>query len=271
MSHIIDLQWPQEGVALLTFSDPKRQNQLCWAAADELGETLARCREEGARVVVLASALEGHWLGHAWLQDLLDGVDGKPQTGTGAGFFTAPQELAHSAMISIAAVTGDTAGGGAEIGWSCDIRIAEEQARFSQPEINVGLTTGIGGASRLARLIGRGPATEMVVTGRPQTARRLFELGAVAQVVPRGQGLAAALALAGAIAKKSPEALAGFKRMFAANDAAQLQEELRHEQEVFQSVVATDSALREMRRVQAAYDAGATTAEISDYDRWLND
>jgi len=271
VTYSINLEWPDEGIALVSFSDPVRQNQLCWAAADELGETLVQCREAGARVVVLASGLAGHWLGHAWLQDLLNGVDGKAQTGTGIGFFSAPQELAHSNMISIAAVTGDTAGGGAEIGWSCDIRIAEEQARFSQPEINVGLTTGIGGASRLARLIGRGPATEIVLTGRPQTAQRLYELGAVAKVVQPGQGLAAALAMARDIAQKSPEALAGFKKMFAANDEAQLSEELRHEQAVFQSVVVTERAARDMRRVQAAYDEGATTAHISDYARWLDD
>lgn len=263
MSHRIEVEWPAEGVALLTFADPARQNQLCWAAADELGETLAQCREAGARVVVLASGLPGHWLGHAWLQDLIDGVDGKPQTGTGIGFFSAPQELAHGGMVSIAAVTGDTAGGGAEIGWACDIRIAEEQATFSQPEINVGLTTGIGGVSRLARLVGRGPMTEMVLTGRPLSAQRAFALGAVARVVPRGEGLACALELAREIAQKSPEALAGFKRMFAANDEAQLKEELRFEQEVFQSVVTTQRAQDGMRAAQQAYDKGASTADLA--------
>jgi enoyl-CoA hydratase/carnithine racemase len=263
VSYRIDVDWPAEGVALLTFADPARQNQVCWAAADELGEKLSRCREAGARVAVLASDLPGHWLGHAWLQDLLDGVDGKPQTGTGMGFFTAPRELAHGGMVSIAAVTGDTAGGGAEIGWACDIRIAEEQATFSQPEINVGLTTGIGGASRLARLIGRGPMTGMVLTGRPMSAQRAFELGAVARVVPTGEGLAAALDLAREIAQKSPEALAGFKRMFAAADEAQLEGELRFEQEVFQSVVATQRARDDMRAAQQAYNGGATTADLA--------
>lgn len=262
-SHSIEVEWPAEGVALLTFTDEARNNQLCWAAADELGERLAQCREDGARVVVIASGLPGYWLGHAWLQDLLDGVDGKPQTGTGVGFFTAPQELAHSNMVSIAAVSGDTAGGGAEIGWACDIRVAEQQATFCQPEINVGLTTGIGGASRLARLIGRGPASEMVLTGRPMSAARACELGAVAQVVDTGQGVAAALELAREIARKSPEALGGFKRMFAANDEAQLKDELRFEQEVFQSVVVTPRAQEEMRAAQQAYNNGATTADLA--------
>ena len=89
--------FPQPGdtVAVLAFRDPVRRNQICWAAIDALGEQLRQCRESGARVVVLASGLEGHWLEHAWLQDLLNGVQGLEQTGTGAGWFSVLQELAH--------------------------------------------------------------------------------------------------------------------------------------------------------------------------------
>jgi enoyl-CoA hydratase/carnithine racemase len=268
MTYSIEADWIDDAVVVLTFSDPGRANQLCWAAIDEMGERLRACRESGARVVVVASGLAGHWLEHAWLQDLSAGLEGLEPTGTGEGWFNAPQELCHEGVISIAAISGDCSGGGAELGWACDIRIAESQARFCQPEVNMGLTTGIGGCSRLSRLAGRTTATEMVLTGRPMSARRLYELGAISRVVATGQALPASLELARDLAGKSPEAIAGLKRILATNDQATLAEELRHEQEVFQSVVVSGNARDGIRRVQAAYDSGASTAEVNRYQSW---
>ena len=254
MTHSLAVDWTGDKIAVLTFSDPQRDNQICWAAVDDIAHQLRQCREQGARVVVLASGLAGHWLEHAWLQDLSNGIQGLQQTGSGAGWFSAMDELTHESVISIAAIAGDSSGGGAELGWACDLRIAEIQARFSQPEINMGLTTGIGGCSRLARLAGRGAATEMVLTGKPQSAQRLYELGAINRVVAAGQSLQAALEMAADLAQKSPLALAGLKRILANNDNAALGTALRYEQEVFQSVVVSDDAIAGMQRVQSAYD-----------------
>ncbi len=257
MSHSISITWTGNRIAVLTFSDPPRANQLCWAAIDAMAEQLKHCRESGARVVILASGLAGHWLEHAWLRDLCNGIEGLEQTGTGAGWFSAMEELSHEDVISIAAISGNSSGGGAELGWACDLRIAETQASFSQPEINMGLTTGIGGSSRLARLAGRATATEMVLTGRPLGAQRLYDLGAINQVVPTGQALQVALGLAKELAEKSPTASAGLKRILAKNAEVALREALRYEQEVFQSVVVTDPALSSMLKVQSAYDDDA--------------
>jgi len=255
MNYTIDVQRIGENIAVLTFTDNLRVNQLCWAAIDAMAEQLGRCRDSGARVVILASGLTGHWLEHAWLRDLSNGVEGLEQTGTGAGWFSALDELSHEDVISIAAISGDCSGGGAELGWACDLRIAETQARFSQPEVNMGLTTGIGGSSRLARLAGRATAAEMVLTGSPMSAQRLYELGAINRLVPTGQALQVALELAKELAEKSPTASAGLKRILAKNDDAPLREALRHEQEVFQSVVSTDQARAAMRAAQAMYDS----------------
>jgi len=257
MSHSISVDWIGDRIAVVTFSDPARANQLCWAAIDALADQLSRCRESGARVVILASGLAGHWLEHAWLRDLSNGVEGLEQTGTGAGWFSALEELSHEDVISIAAISGSSSGGGAELGWACDLRIAEVQVNFSQPEITMGLTTGIGGSSRLARLAGRATATEMVLTGQPLGAQRLYDLGAINRVVTAGQALPLALELAKDLAERSPAASAGLKRILAKNDDAPLREALRHEQEVFQSVVITDQALAGMRKAQSAYDGGS--------------
>ena len=254
MSHSIEVDWPNERIAVVTFADPARNNQICWAAIDALGNQLKECREAGARVVILASGLAGHWLEHAWLQDLINGVQGLEQTGTGMGWFNTLEELAHEGIISIAAISGDCSGGGAELGWGCDIRVAESQACFSQPEINMGITTGIGGSSRLAKLAGRATATEMVLTGTPMRAQRLCDLGAINKVVSAGQALTSALEWAVVLADKSPTAVAGLKQILAASDDASLSEAMRHEQQVFQSVVVTEQALAGMQKVQSGYD-----------------
>jgi len=256
VSHTVAVEWPRDAVALVTFSDPERDNRLCWAAVDELGARLAGCRESGARVVVLASGLAGHWLQHAWLPDLCAGLEGGELTGTGAGWFDCQAELSHPDVVSIAAIAGDSSGGGAELGWACDLRIAEPGCMFSQPEVSMGLTTGIGGCSRLLRLAGRGPATDMVLTGDPVSARRLFELGAVSRLAGEGEALAAALDLAERVAARSPAALAGLKRILADCGDSPLAEALAGEQAVFQSVATGERALAEMKRVQAAYESG---------------
>jgi enoyl-CoA hydratase/carnithine racemase len=268
VSHRIDVAWHSDAIAVLTFYDAARGNQLCWAAVDELATSLRRCREEGARVLILASSLAGHWLEHAWLQDLMSGIDGGEQTGTGSGWFHAQEELTREEVVSIAAISGDCSGGGAELGWACDLRVAEEQARFSQPESALGLTTGIGGCSRLAHLAGRAVAADMVLTGRPLSAARLYALGALSRVVAKGEALPAALHLARQFAAKSPEALAGLKRILAGTEQRSLPDALVYEQQVFQSVVFTARARTAMRDAQERYDAGATTAEVAGYDEW---
>jgi enoyl-CoA hydratase/carnithine racemase len=253
MSYSIDARW-HDSVAVVTFSDPARGNQICWAAVDELGDTLKTCRESGAKVLVLASGLQGHWLEHAWLQDLLHGVRREKQTGGGAGWFVVQEELAHEGVVSIAAISGNASGGGAELGWACDIRVAELQAQFRQPEVDMGLTTGIGGCSRLARLAGRATAADMVLTGSPVTAQRLHDLGAISRLVPEGRAMDSALELARELAGKSPAALAGLKRILAQVTDMPLAEALQHEQTVFQSVVTTDEAVSGMQAVQSGYD-----------------
>lgn len=258
MSHTVEVSWHGTRVAQVSFSDPARENQICWAAVDELAESLHTCRRQGARVVVLASNLGGHWLEHAWLQDLSNGLEGESQTGAGTGWFSVLQELSQEPLITIAAISGNSSGGGAEIGWACDLRIAEVQAQFSQPEINLGLTTGIGGCSRLARLAGRGIAAEMVLTGRPMSAQRLYELGAINRVVASGESVGCALALGQELACKSWGALQGLKSILAASDRLPLDKAMENEQEIFQAVAVTDEARSAIKAAQQQYDRGVS-------------
>lgn len=252
-------------VNTLFFSDSDRQNQLCWAAVDQLADSLQAAREAGGRVVILASTLAEHWFEHAWLGDLIAGLEGRETTGEGDGWFRALKELSHEAVVSIAAINGDSSGGGAELGWACDFRIAERQARFAQIEVNAGLTTGIGGCSRLSRLVGITAATEMVLTGDAVTADRMYTLGALTRVVEEGTSLACAQELAERIAGHSAEALQGLKKTLRGAQNLPLDQALVHEQETFQQVVVGETALAAMKRCQQAYDAGESIAQVHGY------
>ena len=109
-------------------------------------------RENGSNIFILASGLNDHWFEHAWLEDILAIYEGRETRSW--SFLVSFNERDYSDIISIACINGRASGGGAEIGWACDFRIAEEGVKFCQPEIDLNLTTGLGGTSRVARLIG---------------------------------------------------------------------------------------------------------------------
>ena len=125
---------------------------------------------------------------------------GLPTTGDGASWFRAMDELSRTSVVSIASISGDTSGGGCELGWACDLRIAEEQVLFSQPEVGIGVGTGLGGTSRLRHLIGRTATAEVVLLGQQVNAERMYELGGLNRVVPTGTSLALAIEWAVSIA-----------------------------------------------------------------------
>lgn len=119
----------------------------------------------------------------------------------------------------IAAVNGFALGGGCELAMSCDIRLAAENAVFGQPEVGLGITPGFGGTQRLARLVGAGAAKEMIFTARNIKAERAYAIGLVNAVYPAEELMAAALKMAGQIAKNAPIAVAAAKK--AINDGLQ--------------------------------------------------
>jgi enoyl-CoA hydratase/carnithine racemase len=253
------LETPSEGVGLIRFSDAGRQNQMCWAAVEQLAGFLEQCVERELRVVVLASDLPGHWFEHAWLQDLADGIEGKPTTGEGISWMHSAKALSRGAVVTIAAISGNTCGGGCELGWSCDLRVAEKQAMFAQPEVRLGITPGLGGVSRLDSLVGRTLASEMVLGGEWVTAQRIYEAGAINRLVESGAAVAEALRWAEQLAALPPAALRHCKQILSDIQELPLQEALQKEQQAFQlSTVDTPQLMREQ---QTWYEGGGTTLE----------
>ena len=262
MSDLVALTMPHQGVALVTFGDPTINNNLSWAGAGSIAAALRDAREAGARVTVVASSTPGHWLEHAWLTDLVASVKGEPTTGPGRGFYDCLRELLDPEVISIAAIDGDTSGGGCELGWAHDLRVASRGARFAQPEILLGIPTGIGGTARLGRLIGPTVAAEMIYDGRPVTAGRLHALGAVNRLVPDGEATIEAVDWAAQLATRSPAALTAIKRSLLATMEMPLTDALRYEQENFQTVVGNPDAVAQMQATQDKLDAGASFREL---------
>ena len=128
MSELVTSERPREGVVLVTMSNPEINNHGSWDGISALAKALRAAREDGVRVAVLASGVSGHWYEHAWLTDLRAMMKGEPVSGDAMGFFYALREITHPEVVTIAAISGDCTGGGAELGWACDLRIAEEQA-----------------------------------------------------------------------------------------------------------------------------------------------
>jgi len=124
-------------------------------------------------------------------------------------------QLGHEVMESIeggpkpviAAVNGFALGGGCELALGCDLRLVAENARFGQPEVNLGVIPGFGGTQRLARLIGKGRALEMIFTGDMIDAAEAYRIGLANKVVPLAELLETAKQLAAKIISKGPYAV----------------------------------------------------------------
>jgi enoyl-CoA hydratase len=134
----------------------------------------------------------------------------------------------------IAAVNGFCLGGGMELALACDIRLASSNAKFGQPEVNLGIIPGGGGTQRLPRIIGLGRALRMILTGEMITAEDALRVGLVEEVVPAEVLLDRAVAIGELIASKSPVAVAAAKEATRAAMSLPLDEGLRLESALFQ-------------------------------------
>lgn len=263
MKTVVETSWPQPGLAVVTLTDPDTPNHnVTWKAIGQLADALEAARKGGARVTILASGREGYWLSHAHLGDLRAMMCGQAPEGDATGWFRAPHELAETDVVTIAAISGDTSGGGCELGWACDLRIAETGVRFSQPEVIMGLGTGIGGASRLRRIIGRSATAEMILTGLPISPERLYALGGVNLVVDRGKALETAIAWGARLVGLPPAAIAGLKRMLVEGEDMSLPDALANDQRIAQTLFASPDGMSLMQTIQERYDRHEPMATV---------
>ncbi|MEQ9146306.1 MAG: enoyl-CoA hydratase [Parvibaculaceae bacterium] len=154
--------------------------------------------------------------------------------------FAKAGEIADCRTPLVAAVSGYALGGGCELAMMCDFILAADNARFGQPEINLGVIPGIGGTQRLTRFVGKSKAMEMCLTGRMMDADEAERAGLVSRVVAKDTLLEEALAAAKTIAEKSlPVAMMAKEAVNRAYEST-LAEGVRFERRVFHSLFATE-------------------------------
>ena len=150
--------------------------------------------------------------------------------------------IESSPKPTIAVLNGYALGGGCELALSCDLRIAEEHAQLGLPEIKLGLFPGAGGTQRLPRLIGKSRAKELMYLGDPISAEEALRIGLVNKVVPKGEGLQAAQAMAEKIAGYSLQALSRIKKAVNEGMERSFHSAIELEADLFSEVFHTEDA-----------------------------
>lgn len=260
VAELVHVSSPAEGVAQI-LQDTGLHNFSMFAANEQFLEALKQVRDEGARVVVIGSNVEGHFAGHGWLPDVIETFTGGTPSGDPLAGWRAFTELDTGPMVSIAAVDGQAWGHGAELAWACDLRVASELATFGQPEVNIGACPGSGGTVRLARLVGEATCLRLILDGRPIDGTEASRLGLVHRLVEPGRALEVAVAWAGWLASRPAGALESCKRAIKGARDLPLTDALRHEGSIFIELLRRPETLQLVRATQARYDQGADTYE----------
>jgi enoyl-CoA hydratase len=196
-----------DAVLVVTINRPKVLNALNAATLAELDALFAQAATDDAvRVVILTGAGDRSFVAGADINELAvqSPPGGREHARRGQQVF---DRIARLGKPVIAAVNGFALGGGCELAMACTLRIAADSAKFGQPEINLGLMPGYAGSQRLPRLVGRGRALEMLLTGNPIGADEALRIGLVNRVVPAAELEAAGRALAAELAGKAPVAV----------------------------------------------------------------
>ncbi|MGH2542932.1 MAG: enoyl-CoA hydratase-related protein [Ardenticatenaceae bacterium] len=200
----IILERPADGVALIRLNRPNALNALSRALMTELADALNTLAEDDSVVCVVLTGNERAFAAGADVNEF----HGKTTVDMLKSYrFRQWRAVKEFPKPIIAAVSGYCLGGGNELAMHCDMIIATENARFGQPEINLGIMPGAGGTQRLTRAVGKFRAMEIILTGEFISAQRAYEMGLVNRVVPNELYLEKALDLAKTLASKAPLAL----------------------------------------------------------------
>jgi enoyl-CoA hydratase len=197
----------RDGIATVTVNRPEKLNALNQTVMKELGACFGAIRDDdGVRAAILTGAGEKAFVAGADINELArqTPVRGKETSLAGQRILDAIEDLGKPV---IAAVNGYALGGGCELAMACTLRIASENARFGQPEVKLGIIPGYAGTQRLPRLVGKGLAHQMILTGETVSAEEAYRIGLVNQVVPLSELMKAAEALARKIMANAPLAV----------------------------------------------------------------
>src|SRR5262249_15222649 len=183
-------------VAVVTINRPKVLNALNSQTLDELRRAMLELQADASiRAIVLTGAGERSFVAGADINELAvqTPTGGRQHALSGQHVFDLIENIGKPV---IAAINGFALGGGCELAMACTLRIAADTAKLGQPEVALGLIPGYAGTQRLPRLVGKGKAMEMILTGAPITAEDALRIGLVNKVVPAADLMTEARALA---------------------------------------------------------------------------
>jgi enoyl-CoA hydratase len=196
-----------DGICRVTVNRPDKLNALDAIVIAELGDAVTRIETDSAvRAVLVTGAGTKAFVAGADIDELSaqSPIEGKARGAAGQAVF---RRLEQCGKPVIAAVNGFALGGGCELAMACHIRIASDQAKFGQPEVKLGIAPGYGATVRLPRLVGRGRAIELLLTGRMIDADEAYRIGLVNRVVPADRLLLECEALLRTIMENGPLAV----------------------------------------------------------------
>jgi enoyl-CoA hydratase len=229
----------RDGIALVTLNRPDKLNALSDAVITELGDVVNRIgTDPGIRAAILTGAGEKAFAAGADIGELArcNALEARALSQKGSLVF---RQLEAGPKPVLAAVNGFALGGGCELALACHLRVASENARFGQPEVKLGIIPGYGGTVRLPRLVGRGRALEMLLSGAPIDAQEAWRIGLVNRVVPLSRLLPESEQLLRTILDNGPLAVRGCLEAVDRQDGLALEEALSLESQRFGDLAGT--------------------------------
>jgi enoyl-CoA hydratase/carnithine racemase len=235
----------QDGaVGIVRLDRPEARNALSPQLMEELAAAIeAFDTDDGVNCIVLAGSEEVFAAG-ADIKAMAERSFQEVLTASTMPFW---QRIAACRTPLIAAVSGFALGGGCELALLCDMIVASETAEFGQPEITLGIIPGGGGTQRLARVMGKQRAMELVLTGRRIEAKEALQLGFVNLVTQKRKWLEEAVALAQVVARRPPIAAKLAKQAVLAADEMTLHAGLAHERRLYELTMATEDRVEGMQ------------------------
>ena len=243
-------------IAYVTLNRPKVLNALNRATWEELRTAFEHARDdEAVRGVILTGAGDKAFIAGADIGELahISAVDAEESSAYGQEVLNLIENLGKPV---IAAINGFALGGGCETAMACTIRIAAEKAKFGQPEVALGVLPGGGGTQRLPRLIGKGRALQLILTGGMISAQEAYRIGLVNEVVPPAELISRAEAILNQIFGNAPVAVKYALESVNKGTESSLAEGLSLEASLFGLCAGTDdkkegtSAFLEKRKAQ---------------------
>lgn len=244
MAELIETSLDEPHVALLRLNRPEARNALSPEMMDELIAELERLDPGPETRCIVIAGSEKVFAAGADIKAMSERSFAEALTHPSSSFW---RRLAAVKTPTIAAVSGYALGGGCELALVCDMIVASETAVFGQPEITLGIIPGGGGTQRLARVVGKQRAMDLVLTGRRLGAAEALELGLVNRVAEGEGWLKAALALAHEVAEQPPIAARLAKQAVIAAEETALSAGLENERRLYELAMATEDRVEGMK------------------------